>query len=237
MKHTTISNVVLFIFVFFTTLFVLYGIYLDYVSAPYSTVHAWKVTCSAIASLSGVLFLYLEIKERYLMFHVGIIYSTASIIYLYVWSPLLWDLSIQIIYLLLTVYGLYYWKHPEKQQEGTDHSILSRNLTKKEYYYYISIMLFIITILSYIGDSLGRYHSLLQNITDATTTACAIIGQWFLSKKILQTWHLWIVVNALSVPLYISIGSYTYAFLYASFIPLTCYGLWSWKYTMIRECP
>lgn len=235
MKRTTLSNTILFIFIFLTTLFVFYGIYLDYMSAPYSNDHLWKVTCSAIASLSGVLFIYLEIKERYLMFHIGIIYSTASIVYLYLWSPLLWDLAIQIVYLILTVYGLYYWKHPEKQQEGTNHTILSRNLTKKEYYCYISITLLIIAALSYIGNAIGRYHSLLQNITDATTTASAIIAQWFLSKKILQTWHLWILVNTLSVPLYISIDSYAYAFLYASFIPLTWYGLWSWKSTMIQE--
>ena len=40
---------------------------------------------------------------------------------------------------------------------------------------------------------------------------------------------MWIIANIISIPLYISIGSYTYALVYFSYLIISFYGLITWR--------
>jgi nicotinamide mononucleotide transporter len=64
---------------------------------------------------------------------------------------------------------------------------------------------------------------------DAVITALSVIAQVLLNRKTLENWVLWIAVDLVSIPLYVSKGLLLTALLYAVFL-LMCVGGWvSWR--------
>lgn len=228
------SNKFLLLFIVICFLLICYGSFIDYSNfTSFSLKNLLGLGLSFSASCLGIIFVFLEVKERYSMFIVGIIGSFFSTLYLYFWSPLLWDMAISMVYIILNCYGLYYWKYSHQLEHNKKSVITTKTLTIKQYFLYTIIGFIGILLLSYIGIVWGKYSSPLQAFTDATTTVIAILGQWFLSKKYLEMWYMWILVNAISIPLYISIQAYVYVMVYICYLIISFYGLVTWKKNML----
>ena len=86
--------------------------------------------------------------------------------------------------------------------------------------------------MAYIGINIGKYETKNIAILDATTTAIAIMAQYFMAKKIIENWHLWIVLNLLSIPLYIHTGNYTFVAIWFVYLINSIYGLYMWHYNL-----
>jgi len=234
-KNELSDQIFLICFFIISNLLLLYGLFRDYHNINTFTTEAFfRLSLSFSASFLGIIFVILEAKEDFSMFFISIIGSSLSLIYLWLFSPLIWDILITIIYIILGFYGIYYWKHPTNQQQNNDHQIITRSLTIKEWILYIFIGILGIYILSSIGIKLGKYTSSIQAISDASTTIISLLGQWFISRKIIEAWYMWILTNIISIPLYISISSYTYAMVYISYLIISFYGYYSWHYNMLK---
>jgi nicotinamide mononucleotide transporter len=64
---------------------------------------------------------------------------------------------------------------------------------------------------------------------DAFLTAGSLVGQFLLSRKKLENWHLWIVIDLIYIGLYIHKDLYLTAVLYALFVAMAIVGLLTWK--------
>ena len=221
---------ILLISIFIGLLLISYGTFIDFTNFNNpSSKDLLGLVLSFISSIMGMIFIVLEVEEKKSMFIIGIIGSLSSVLYLYFWSPLLWDMSIAIVYIILNIYGIYYWTHPKKHRKKMNNILNTKTLTLTEWYKYLILCIIGIIILYYLGVSLGKYSSNVQAATDATTTVLAILAQWFVSKKYLEMWYIWILVNIISIPLYISIHSYIYMMVYIYYLVMSFYGLYIWK--------
>ena len=63
---------------------------------------------------------------------------------------------------------------------------------------------------------------------DALTTVLSLVAQYLLCRKRLENWIVWIVVDAIYVPLYLSRDLDLTALLYALFLVMCIYGLRAW---------
>ncbi len=80
---------------------------------------------------------------------------------------------------------------------------------------------------------------ILKHNTDSTTvyvdamiTALSLIAQWMMSKKYLQHWILWIIIDLISINLYISKSLYLTSLLYLVFMLLCFKGYYQWRQTL-----
>jgi nicotinamide mononucleotide transporter len=64
---------------------------------------------------------------------------------------------------------------------------------------------------------------------DAFTTAGSIIAQWLMLRYFQQTWHVWFIVNAVSVALFFYSNLLPTSLLYCVFTGLAVVGARSWK--------
>ncbi len=64
---------------------------------------------------------------------------------------------------------------------------------------------------------------------DAAILALSIVAQVLLSLKRIETWPVWVAVNALSVYVYGSQGLWLYTGLYAFFFFNAFWGWWEWR--------
>jgi nicotinamide mononucleotide transporter len=64
---------------------------------------------------------------------------------------------------------------------------------------------------------------------DAATTAGSIVGTWLLGRKHVENWPVWVVVNAVSVGLFLYKGLWLTSVLYAVFLALALVGWRAWR--------
>jgi nicotinamide mononucleotide transporter len=71
--------------------------------------------------------------------------------------------------------------------------------------------------------------------SDGFLTAGSILGQLLLSRKKVENWHVWIIVDVLYVGLYVYKGLMLTAILYAIFCVMAVIGLRAWANIAVRE--
>ncbi len=180
-----------------------------------------------VGAVLGLAFLYLEIKENKWLWPVGIL---TSVLYIYVFfvEKLYADMSLQFYYVFISVYGWVLWSKGVNAQNKLPVINLKRNLF---------IILFFISVLIYVLISyvLVNFTDSAVPYWDAFTTALSIVATWMLAKKILEQWLVWVVVNAVSLALYIYKGMYPTTVLFFFYTVLAAVGYIKWKKEMNAE--
>ena len=141
------------------------------------------------------------------------------------------DALLQVYFFLIQFYGLYYWL----KGRADDGRIIVEYLPRKQYGIYLGIGLFGWLTLS----------SLMSSFTDASypfwdgaIAALSVLAQFLLSRRHIESWYLWIVVDLLAIGLFYTKGLEPTAALYGVFLVLATIGLLQWikaSYVSIRE--
>ena len=66
-------------------------------------------------------------------------------------------------------------------------------------------------------------------VLDALITALALLGQYLLGRKKIETWWIWLAVNILTIALMVTQDLWLTAFLYFVFAVLSVVGLHTWR--------
>ena len=174
-----------------------------------------------IGFITGVLGVWLTIRRKILCFPIGII---NVLIYAYLFQSenvrLYADALLQIIYLILLIYGWMVWNRSKNEKEEI--RTVSILLAKK---------LVIIGVLSTIalGVFLSHYTNASLPYLDAILTIISLIAQWMIAKKMIENWLLWIVENTIYIPLYLYKGLAFTSILYLLFLILAINGWYNWR--------
>lgn len=185
----------------------------------------WLEWCGVI---TGILCVWLAAKNNILNWPIAIVSVLIYIIIFYE-SKLYADMGLQVYFFAMNLYGWYFWtKHRRVNQSGSP--VL-----------YITANEILFSILGIIGFTIGLGY-LLHNNTDAAfpfvdsfCTACSLIAQIFLARKVLQNWLIWIFVDVVYVGVYVSKGLYATAIMYALYVYIATVGYLDWRKTYIRQ--
>ncbi len=181
-----------------------------------------------IGTLSGLIFLSLEIKQNKWLWPVGLL---TSLMYIYVFlvAKLYADMSLQVYYVVISVYGWMLWSQGKNSSKNEMPVV---GLNKKQF-----VSLFIASIIIYLIISYVLVNFTDGNIPywDAFTTALSIVATWMLAKKIIEQWLVWVIVNGISLVLYIYKGLYPTSVLYFFYMALSVVGYMQWRKDMILE--
>jgi nicotinamide mononucleotide transporter len=66
-------------------------------------------------------------------------------------------------------------------------------------------------------------------VFDATITALSVVAQVMLNTRRVESWYVWVLVDLVSVPVYVVKGLYLIALLYLVFLGLAVRGAWEWR--------
>ena len=175
-----------------------------------------------LGTISGFLCVYLAAKEHILNWPVAIV-SILAYMVLFFEYQLYGDSALQLYFLGTSIYGWYYWT--KKKQEQEKPIVL---LERKE----VTLIVLSVIILSvFMGLFLDHYTDTNVPYADGFCTAMSFVAQLLLTRKILQNWILWIIVDICYVPLYLYKNLYLTAVLYALFLALAVMGYINWRKT------
>ena len=173
---------------------------------------------------SGLLFLYLEIKEKLWLWPVGLITSAVYIIVFFK-SGFYADMALQGYYVVISIYGWWHWI--SGRTNNSDKHKLPITRLKKQ----LAIILSAVTLALWFAMwlILSKFTDSQVPIGDSFTTALSIVATWMLARKILEQWWVWGVVNAISLSLYLYKGLYPTAVLFVFYTAMVVVGYIEWK--------
>ena len=80
-----------------------------------------------------------------------------------------------------------------------------------------------------LGLSMSRYTDANLPWLDAALTGFSLVAQYWMAKKRLQCWPLWVVLDVVYVGMFVTAGLYLTAVLYLFFTALAVYGWREWR--------
>ena len=183
-----------------------------------------------IGAISGLLFLYLEIKQNKWLWPVGL-FTSAMYIYVFFVAKLYADMSLQLYYVFISIYGWILWNRGDNHAEK-DLPVIALNRR-------LFVILFVVNVLIYaiISYILVNFTDASLPYWDAFTTALSIVATWMLAKKILEQWLVWVLVNFVSLGLYIYKELYPTSVLFFFYTAFSVVGYIQWKKDMLRTQP
>ena len=183
----------------------------------------WKFILQIVGIVLGLLYLWLEYKADIRLWIVGLIMPVVHGI-LYFKSGLYADCSMQLYYVLAGLYGLTVWHRSSKP--AVDEKVLKIGHTPLKA---VPVLLLAYAVVQ------TAIYLILKNFTDSTvpfwdslTTALCVIAYWMLSRKYIEQWLVWLVVDAVTVGLYIYKGIPLTAGLYVVYCVLAVAGYRKW---------
>lgn len=174
-----------------------------------------------IAVVFGIAYLILLIQEQKTCWLFGVAGSLISVVLFYR-TGLYSECILYVYYVIIGVYGFMVWHNSTKNN-------LSFNITdisNKQYVY--SILIGEILALS-LGFVFSSYTNANAPYLDAHTTIYSFIASYFEVKKKLASWKFWIVINAITIILYINRDLNFYTALTVIYTVFSFVGYMKWK--------
>ncbi|MFL5613434.1 MAG: nicotinamide riboside transporter PnuC [Gemmatimonadaceae bacterium] len=177
-------------------------------------------TLEWIAAIAGAVSVYLSARENIWSWPTAIV-NVGLYIIVFRRAGLYSDMGLQVVYLVLSIYGWYEWLYG-----GHDRTKLTvSRATMREWALTLPVALVF-------WFALARYTATLPGVAlpyvDSCLTTISLVAQWMMTRKILENWILWIVADIAYVPMYVYKKLPVTAALYALFLVLAVVGLRAW---------
>jgi nicotinamide mononucleotide transporter len=169
---------------------------------------------------------WLTVKESVWLWPLGIA-NNVFFIALFWQSRLYADMGLQVVYIMLSVLGWYWWLRGGEKRTGLVVGHASP-----------AALAILGGVLVAGTAGMTRYLESVNDAApflDALTTVGSLIAQYLLTRKLIENWYVWISVDVLYIWLYAERGLYLTAVLYALFMCMCLMGLRAWRRSLIRS--
>ena len=140
-------------------------------------------------------------------------------------------------YLFVAVQAMFF--SGEKEDKAADGAFLVHNIPGKLYPRLVLPFLLIFgAIYSFVVYAPALFAHILPSLeiptpqtpfADAFATALSFVSMWLLSKKYIQQWLAWVVVNAAYIYMYVLQANYPWAVLFFIYGAVAVFGYFNWR--------
>jgi nicotinamide mononucleotide transporter len=201
---------------------------LDWLNATAVTILSEPASWAELLGFAtGLLCVWLVVRQHIANWPVGIV--NVALLMVAFWTAGLYaDASLQVVYVVLGVYGWWQWT-----VGGLDRSALEvRRTSRAEWMCLIGAGTAATAVMWWLLSAV--MHSTVP-LADAITTSLSLVATYGQSKKLFESWWLWIAADIIYIPLYAYKGLYLTTVLYVVFLGLCVLGLTSWRAALRRN--
>ncbi|MCR5536125.1 MAG: nicotinamide riboside transporter PnuC [Succinivibrio sp.] len=174
-----------------------------------------------VTTVLGIIYLYLEYRASIYLWLLGIIMPALDI-YLFATHGMYAYACISGVFVLTAVYGVLCWKLGLPQ--GEERPIV--HLTLRKLMVYLLLMVLLWWLCAFV---LRHYTDSEVPWLDSFTTAASLVGILALAAKYAEQWLVWLIVDVVSVVLFVQQSLYFRAVLYAVFALVAIQGYRKWS--------
>ena len=178
-----------------------------------------------VAVVFGIISVLLSVRQNIWSWPTALV-NVALFFALFYKSGLYSDMGLQVVYFVLSLYGWYEWLYG-----GKGHTELRVSRTSVR----TAAVLVAIAVVGW--TALSRITARLPGVAlpslDAALTTASLIAQWMMTRKLLENWALWVVLDVVYVGMFIFKGLYLTAANYAVYLVLAVLGHVAWKRSLM----
>jgi len=175
----------------------------------------------AIGVAAGIVSVWLTVRENVWCWPIGLV-NVGLFIVVFHQSKLYADMGLQVVYVALCLYGWYAWLHG-----GADRGKLQVSRAPVAVLAGLGAAGVVFAVL--LAAALRDHTDAALPAWDAATTSFSLVAQALQTKKWIENWIVWIVVDVVYVGIYVAKHLYPTALLYAVFLILAARGLAEWR--------
>lgn len=192
-----------------------------------------------IAVALGIIYLLLAMQQNQWCWYAAFV-STLIYTFLFWDASLLMESGLQIYYLLMAVYGWMQWRGQALNSGSPDTQSKNRKLNVASQRKELAISTWTarqhglaiggVLLLAYIsGTLLANNTQAAFPYLDSFTTWAAVLTTYMVTRKVLENWIYWFVIDGLSIFLYLDRGLYPTAGLFVVYEVIVVIGYIRWR--------
>ena len=176
----------------------------------------------SLGAFIGFFYLYYQYKANPKLWIYGMFMSILYIIVFFHAKVYFWA-AINVYYLIIQLYSIFNWKKIKSTDDTP--SDLKRFPIKK-----IWILVLITAVLSFVLSIIAiEYLDSEIPIPEAISTAMSVVAMYLLSKKYIEHWLIWIVVDFFYMIYNVVLGLYPTMVLYVVYTIVAVMGFFKWR--------
>ena len=174
-----------------------------------------------VAVVFGIISVFLSVREHIWSWPTAIV-NVSLFFLLFYRSGLYSDMGLQVVYFCLSVYGWYEWLYG-----GQGRTTLRVTRTPRKVWTILAAIA--IVVWATLGRITSRLPGAALPYVDAATTTTSLIAQWMMTRKLLENWTLWVLVDMVYIGMFLYKGLYLTAINYGVYLVLAVMGHFAWK--------
>ncbi len=198
---------------------------LDFLSAAQQQLFATSVW-ELLAVLLAIAYLLLALRENSLCWYCAFA-STAIFTALFWDVNLLMESALNVYYIAMAVYGWWQWRG----NKGADMPCVkkSKEISTWPLRNHLLAGASIVGLTLVSGSVLANTTSAALPYLDSFTTWGSVLTTWMVAQKILENWLYWIVIDTVSIFLYVDRGLYLTSLLFVAYVIIVVFGFFAWR--------
>lgn len=174
----------------------------------------------ALAVVLALAYLLLAVRESPWCWAAAFA-STLIYLVLFWQGRLYMQSALQAYYLVMAVYGWWSWR-------GGADAAATLPITRRPLRWHLAWSAAVCVAAALNGALLARYTEAALPWGDALATWGSLLATWMVARKILENWHWWFVIDALSLYLYVERGLYLTGCLFFAYLVIVVFGYRRW---------
>ncbi len=168
----------------------------------------------------GLVYIYLAAKENIWCWPAGLV-SVVIYIFICIEARLYAETALQFYYVGTSIYGWYYWNKRNYTAE-----IAITTMTVKQHALFIGVGLLFTVLVGYL---LFTYTNASLPFIDSFTTIFSLLVTILVTRKILENWLYWIVVDGVAAYQYFYKELYLTSMLFMLYVVIVVFGYVKWR--------
>lgn len=175
----------------------------------------------------AIAYLWLIIKERIEAWYCAFL-STAIYTAIFWQVSLLMESLLNIYYMAMAIYGWWQWRHGGQDEQGVA-------VHTWPWQRHLAWLLLIAAVTTISGWWLSNNTEAARPYVDSFTTWAAVFTTYLVAQKVLANWLYWIVINSVSVWLYLDRDLYPTSILFIWYIGMSVVGYYRWRSVLAQQ--
>ena len=182
-----------------------------------------------VAVVSALIYVVLAAKRNIWCWPAALL---STVIYtvifydVYMWM----DSALQIYYMVMAFYGWYCWRNANiNHNDSFQQQGLTVTIKKWQGSTHLKAIVFLSILSIVVGKLMATYTPTHFPYFDAATTVFALFATYLVTQKVLENWIYWIIIDFVSIYLYVQKELTPTAVLFGLYVGLAAYGYLQWR--------
>ena len=187
------------------------------------------VNLETLAVILAIAYLVLAMKESRLCWYCAF-FSTAIYVVIFGDVSLYMESALNVYYMAMAIYGWCQWQRGGSDNEGIALSVW----TAKQHLIAMAVII-LATLIS--GYLLSATTEARLPYIDSFTTWASILTTVMVARKVVENWLYWIVIDSVSIFLYLDRELYQTAVMFILYLVLATLGYFAWRKRYFEQNP